>query len=296
MALGAIVASAVAAAMALAVGTAVKASDVKKLKSGEKRLRKVKKIAVREARKVAKGRGERRVRVARKKKRRAKAVRRKKRKAIAKKPRKPTKPTAKKKAHTVRVVIRKKKKTPPKPTPKKKKRRKTARLTPKKAAEQLYSYVQRMIAAGDAHLLGTKGKPNAEVKRLQRDMRRIKADGQYATKTRRRGKELLGRPFPIRRKVDIKKRKPPEPSKPDDVEVTNGRTSEQAANDLYSYVASVPHDAKRGAALGYRDNPNDMILDAQLDMGMTGDDADGIYGPDTRALGRELTGKIYPIR
>jgi outer membrane biosynthesis protein TonB len=66
------------------------------------------------------------------------------------------------------------------------------------AAQALYDYATGLIRSGRAALLGDSGNPNATVKAAQQDMGRVAADGIYGTKTRARGKELLGREFPAR--------------------------------------------------------------------------------------------------
>jgi len=64
--------------------------------------------------------------------------------------------------------------------------------SPKEAAAALLQYVQ---SSGN---LGTKAKPSDIVKAAQHDMGKLTADGVYGPKTRERGKQLLGKPFPAR--------------------------------------------------------------------------------------------------
>lgn len=235
----------------------------------------------------------------------------------ARKAKSPSKPRKKLSAdHKVKISKgrkrRAKRAAPPKPS-----------MRPREAADKLYSYVVRMIQAGKASRLGTKGRPNKTVKALQDDMGRIRDDGIYGPDTRKRGKELLGREFPRRRRVRrtrtpaaIEKRAPkPTPPEPEDVILTSvapaaaveveteavtvepepeeGRTATRAANDLYLYVRGIGTSG-RARALGYKGHPNQTVKDAQADMG--GLDDDGIYGPATRARGKELTGQTFPAR
>ena len=71
------------------------------------------------------------------------------------------------------------------------------------------------------------------------------------------------------------------------------RPPEQAAADLYAYAREVL-DAGKGHLLGVKGAPSETVRLAQQDMGELVDD--GFYGPSVRARGRELLGKIFPIR
>lgn len=70
------------------------------------------------------------------------------------------------------------------------------------------------------------------------------------------------------------------------------RSPEKAALDLLEY-ATAAINAGRARTLGSKGAPNQVVQDAQRDMGIT---ADGIYGPATRAKGKQLTGKTFPAR
>lgn len=67
---------------------------------------------------------------------------------------------------------------------------------------------------------------------------------------------------------------------------------EQAARDLAAYARSVLARGQ-GAQLGTRGNPSERVRELQEDMG--GIDADGFYGPATRARGQQL-GVQMPVR
>lgn len=73
-----------------------------------------------------------------------------------------------------------------------------ATRTPTQAAQALWQYATEVIRAGHGSTLGTKDRPNTFVRAAQADMRKLDADGVYGDKTRARGKELLGKPFPDR--------------------------------------------------------------------------------------------------
>lgn len=67
-----------------------------------------------------------------------------------------------------------------------------------------------------------------------------------------------------------------------------GRSPQAAASDLLTYFNA-------GRPLGTKDAPSTFVEAAQRDMG-GGIATDGIYGPDTRARGRALIGKVFPPR
>lgn len=71
------------------------------------------------------------------------------------------------------------------------------------------------------------------------------------------------------------------------------RAPEQAARELYDY-ASAALKAKKGSQLGTKGRPSAVVQSAQRDMGQI--TADGIYGPSTRARGKQLTGVTFPER
>lgn len=266
---------------------------------------------------------------------RAKAGRARARQRHGKKPRKPPKPgeplrkdapeTKDEKAPipTHRVPLESEKKKP-EPVAKKepaKKKKKREGLSPKDAAKQLHAYVTRMIDDGKSSALGTKDKRNAEIKRFQTAMQKISPDGIYGPKTRDRGKALTGLTFPLRRAAGAKPKPkteaapgplqappapaPPKPA-PDDEpllvstapaepeeEEPETRSPKRAAQDLLLYLRSISTTG-RAAALGYKDHPNETVRAAQADMRLLVDD--GIYGPKTRARGKELTGQEFPAR
>lgn len=68
----------------------------------------------------------------------------------------------------------------------------------------------------------------------------------------------------------------------------------EQAIELARYVAA-ELKAGRGANLGIRGKPSVFVQAAQLGMGMSQADADGIYGPATRAAGQAL-GVVMPAR
>ena len=288
---------------AVATGTALLAAE-KARTSGDK----ARTIATREGRKVAKARtrevrADRRARIEVIKERELAKRRRRTRKR---------RPTTRGEIPTHKVRLKMETREPAaKPAP-------TLRIRPKKYAEQLYVYASRMIRAGKASKLGSKANPNPEVKRMQGGMRRLRKDGIYGPATRKRGKELIGKSFPIRRRVKPAERKafvapeplpavtapPPIEREPEPIERERepppepepaplARAPKRAALDLLSYARSVGSRG-RAAAFGYKNNPNETVQDAQRDMG--GLVADGIYGNKTRARGRELTGQRFPIR
>lgn len=88
---------------------------------------------------------------------------------------------------------------------------KTPDVKPKDAATSLYKFVSLKIRKEEFGALGTKAKPSVKVRRDQRAMRNLKTDGIYGDKTRARGTELLGKPFPARRIQRKDALPPPEP-------------------------------------------------------------------------------------
>lgn len=77
------------------------------------------------------------------------------------------------------------------------------------------------------------------------------------------------------------------------VEPTAPRSPKEAAQALFDYASRVLK-AGKGASLGTANAPSSTVRAAQSDMAMHV--ADGIYGPDTRARGKELLGKTFPVR
>lgn len=198
--------------------------------------------------------------------------------------------------------------TPPKPS--------TPVLSAKQAAQALYEYASRLVSAGRASALGTKNRRNSKVKAWQAAMGRIKDDGIYGPATRRRGKELLGMEFPVRRRAPRPGPPPPAPrplapasesdpvpeppillssTAPTRAPAPAGRSARVAAAELLEYVRGVGTKG-RARKLGYRGKPNAMIRAAQEDLGFSDADSDGIYGPQTRAAGKELLGVTFPAR
>lgn len=88
------------------------------------------------------------------------------------------------------------------------------------------------------------------------------------------------------RKKKRKGRESPAPAPP----VVKIRPPEEAARDLLNYVTKVETNARRW---GHKGHPNQVIKFAQADMGAT---PDGIYGPQTRRIGKRLIGKTFPPR
>lgn len=291
-------------------------------KKAKKKAKKAAAIAKREAKKAARAKQE-----AKKARRAAKAAKPEKKKKKKKAKKKPAGKDGYKVSLTdAEKKKRKKKKKLPKPESDKKKKKKKAKkkrkgkkgadISAKSAAQQLYSYVTRTINAGNVRMLGSKGKPNKEVERLQEAMGKIKSDGIYGPATRARGRELIGREYPTRTgsapKPDPKRKAAPAPDpktwpsgdipeddddddddQDDDQDDDNGRSAIRAAGDLWLYVDGLGTRG-RAKALGYRGRPNQIVLTAQEDMG--GIATDGIYGPGTRARGKELTGKTFKPR
>lgn len=228
----------------------------------------------------------------------------KKRRRPGRKAKRPPKPARRKSIPEHKVKLRTGAK-PSKPKPKKKRRTKRRRgMSAKQGAQRMFDYATMKIRAGKSHHLGSKGNVNEGLKRMQKAMG-TKPDGIYGPLDRKRGKQLIGRTFPRRRKVKVSERTsapappPPvrRPAPEPEPEEPEGRTPEEAATELYEYVEALgPVGKGRRIALGYKDNTNDFIEDAQLDMGMSEDDADGIYGRDTRTLGKSLIGKTFAIR
>lgn len=86
--------------------------------------------------------------------------------------------------------------------------------------------------------------------------------------------------------VDVTPDGPPPPQE-------QARSPEEAALELYDHARALL-DQRQGYLLGTKNAPSEFVRDAQRDM--NGIVADGIYGPGTRARGRALTGKLFPIR
>lgn len=180
-------------------------------------------------------------------------------------------------------------------------------LKTREAAERLYVYVVERIRTGRAATLGDKSGPNVQVREYQAAMGKIKADGVYGPTTRKRGKELLGREFPARAGKRAALPAPPPmdgasttTTEPDELPaqerglvLAEERSPQEAASDLYDYATRVLAEGK-GSLLGVKDRPSATVRDAQADMG--DDDADGFYGPATRALGKKLLGRTFPVR
>lgn len=188
--------------------------------------------------------------------------------------------------------------------------------TKKQSAERLYQYVSRSIHEGRLANLGTKEHGNAQVAEGQREMGGLKVDGIYGDKTRARGKELTGKPWPARPKASApapvrpapRPAAPPAPPKPAPAQAeaatpepvpaapaapAAARTPVQAARELLAYVQAM-QAAGTMAKLGSKSAPNTRVLEAQRDMG--GIAADGIYGLQTRTRGKELLGTTFPPR
>ncbi len=73
----------------------------------------------------------------------------------------------------------------------------------------------------------------------------------------------------------------------------SSRDPAQAARELYAHADKLTKSGRSGE-LGNAARPSSFVRDAQTDMG--GVRPDGIYGPDTRARGRALIGKTFPVR
>jgi hypothetical protein len=193
--------------------------------------------------------------------------------------------------------------------------------TKRSAAERLYAYVLREIREGRSANLGSKGNPNPEVLAGQKGMTKVTADGIYGPKTRERGKELTGKPWPARGEVTRPKAATPAPAppkprnelpppppvvreepkpkakakaeRPAPVPAAR-RSAVQAAEDLLAHAKAAIASGKAASQLGSKSAPNQTVALAQADMGEL--TADGIYGPATRARGKALTGKTFPAR
>lgn len=70
------------------------------------------------------------------------------------------------------------------------------------------------------------------------------------------------------------------------------RSPRQAAQQLYEYVVPLIRNG-RGSVLGTKNAPNEIVARAQQDMRIA---VDGVYGPATRARGKELLGREFPAR
>lgn len=176
-------------------------------------------------------------------------------------------------------------------------------VSPRGYAQRLYDYARGMISADRATELGTKGKPNATVRAYQGGMGKLKRDGIYGPKTRARGKELLGKSFPVRKRAEpvIAPEPAPPPPPPaamvleaEETATEIVRSPREAAQDLFEYAKRAPRVKGRGAWFGTKLKPNATVAQAQRDMGELTDD--GIYGPKTRRRGRALLGRVFPAR
>lgn len=201
----------------------------------------------------------------------------------------------------------------------------------KQAATELLSYASMAIRSGMDAQLGTKELPSDYVAAAQRDMRGLVSDGVYGPKTMKRGHELTGISFPSRVKglgrsqapklpspasssafkTPLKKALPlsaaeldaipvppppptaaiekPPAAPPSPATVVHEHSPVEAAAALFEYLRST-----KPPTWGVKGAPNKVIQAAQNDMG--GLAADGIYGPKTRARGKELLGKAFPPR
>ena len=220
-------------------------------------------------------------------------------------------------------------------------------LTPRSAAERMFTLASTAIRSGAAHTLGSKDAPSTPVRVLQAAMRGLVSDGIYGPATRVRGKELLGREFPAREgAARVPRRAPTAPAAPRSAPAPSppraaapapmlvsrtpgaaraptapaaprnapapsppraaatapapvpapeptGRTPEQAARDLLT-LARLLLKSDKGSQLGSKASPSPAVQSAQRDMG--GLTADGIYGPATRARGKDLLGETFPAR
>lgn len=158
----------------------------------------------------------------------------------------------------------------------KKQRRKRKR--PKAAALALRTYLKKKGAN-----FGSKRKRSRKVRRLQKKMRKIKADGIVGPKTRRRAK-ALGVRLPRRRKTGAAVAPKPAPQpRPDPQDMPDAedvaRSPLEAAEDLRSYLQ------EPGANFGTGAYPSSVVQEAQYDMGDP--NPDGIVGPNTRAYARD---------
>jgi hypothetical protein len=92
---------------------------------------------------------------------------------------------------------------------------------------------------------------------------------------------------------------PPMPANPEQPAVAVARKPTQAAKDLYDYAVS-RIKAGQGSTLGTNAHRNEIVHKAQIDMGGSKLNAalakgeGGIYGPLTRARGKELLGREFP--
>lgn len=174
-------------------------------------------------------------------------------------------------------------------------------LSPREAAQRLYDYAGGLLRADRGDQLGTRGKPNETVRHYQGLMGKIKVDGQYGPKTRARGKELLGKTFPVRKRAEpripAEVPEPPRPAPARELETSPAemvRTPKEAAQDLFDYAKAAPKVKGRGEWFGTKAKPNAIVAAAQRNMGGLNDD--GIYGPKTRKRGRALLGRVFPAR
>lgn len=89
--------------------------------------------------------------------------------------------------------------------------------------------------------------------------------------------------------------KPPVVVSPEPKPAPAKRAEKQAATDLLAYVTPLLKSGK-GSELGVKGKPNPIVKAAQIDMGMPLKEQDGIYGPATRARGKQLLGTTFPAR
>ena len=256
-------------------------------------------------------------------------------KAKAKK-KKPSKPTAAKPADdkpkpaaqpipTEPVTLKESK--APAPAPQKKSK--------KEIAERFYQYVTREIREGRSANLGSKDRPNMVVLQAQQEMGGLKEDGIYGDKTRKRGKELTGKEWPVRRSgITIVPVEPkpaataepkPQPATKEEIEAAAmalaqafGKKREPAKPKPAPKPAAKPKPApavKRtpvqaandlyayakavlAAKEGWKLGTRDKPSETvrSAQADMGELTADGIYGPKTKARGKALTGKDFPTR
>lgn len=248
-------------------------------------------------------------------------------------------------------------------------RRAPAGRSPRAAAQALYDYARdpAVRTAHPASAFGYRGHPNSFVRQAQLDMGLVlpDADGIYGPRTRARGQQLLGRPFPPRPGggAPVHHTAPPAPHPADDsarreaarraairaqrararaariaaanerrrraaaaaaaapeegpytepvhaepstqpvIDIQAGpenlerRSPEDAASSLLDYASDPSvRSAHPAEAFGYKGHGNDFVRQAQIDMGVPAEQADGIYGPNTRALGESIIHRPFPPR
>jgi len=166
------------------------------------------------------------------------------------------------------------------------------------AANDLLYYLTRVQT--DPAAWGSKLAPNAVIQIAQRDMGKVKADGDYGAKTQARAQALTGRAFPLRDvapKVVTATVNTPRRAQATSLAKAQAtapaRAPLQAALDLYVYVTKTePNPEQWGSAA--RAVPNPVIAAAQRDMGLP--PPYGSYGPVTQRRAASLTGKVFPTR